>query len=104
MLADGRLVVTRTGGKQNGNALTLVKDPRGADPGGAPAYHLPPGTPPALPVTRPAGAGGAGGGGVGPAASYWRPGPVKTLRPADVVGTWIAQFGLGMNKQIFTFL
>jgi hypothetical protein len=26
------------------------------------------------------------------------------LRPADVVGTWIAQFGLGMNKQIFTFL
>jgi hypothetical protein len=26
------------------------------------------------------------------------------LRPADVVGTWIAQFGLGMNRQIFTFL
>jgi hypothetical protein len=26
------------------------------------------------------------------------------LRAADVVGTWIASFGLGMNKQIFTFL
>jgi hypothetical protein len=34
------------------------------------------------------------------------PGAFKTLRPADVVGTWIAaSFGpLGMNKQIFTFL
>jgi hypothetical protein len=26
------------------------------------------------------------------------------LRPADIVGTWIASFGLGMNKQLFTFL
>jgi len=26
------------------------------------------------------------------------------LRPADLVGTWIAPFGLGMNKQLFTFL
>jgi hypothetical protein len=26
------------------------------------------------------------------------------LRPADIVGTWIAPFGLGMDKQIFTFL
>ena len=26
------------------------------------------------------------------------------MRPAEVAGTWIAQFGLGMNKQIFTFL
>ena len=57
-LADGRLIVTGVAGIRSGNALTLVKDPRGADPGGAPAYHLPPGTPPALPVTRPAGGGG----------------------------------------------
>ena len=106
MLADGRLIVTGAAGIRNGNALTLVKDPRGADPGGAPAYHLPPGTPPALPVTRPAGGGGGGGGGLGPPAPYWQPGPFKALRPADVVGTWIAaSFGpLGMNKQIFTFL
>jgi hypothetical protein len=104
MLADGRLIVTGARGIRNGNALTLVKDPRGADPGGAPAYHLPPGTPPALPVTRPAGGGGGGGGGLTPPAPYWQPGPFKALRPADVVGTWIAPFGLGMNKQIFTFL
>jgi hypothetical protein len=100
MLVDGRLIVTGASSVPNGTALTLVKDPRGADPGGAPAYHLPPGTPPALP-TRPA---GGGGGGLGPPAAYWRPGPFKTLRPSDVVGTWIAQFGLGMDKQIFTFL
>jgi hypothetical protein len=103
MLADGRLVVTGAEGIRNRNALTLVKDPRGADPGGAPAYHLPPGTPPALPAARPPGGGGGGGRGVGP-APYWQPGPFKALRPADVVGTWIASFGLGMNKQIFTFL
>ena len=100
MLAGGRLTVTRSAGKRNSTALTLVKDPRGADPGGAPAYHLPPGTPPA-PPTRPAGGGGGGGGAPAP---YWQPGPFKTLRPADVVGTWIAPFGLGMDKQIFTFL
>jgi len=99
MLADGRLIVTGSG-KRSGSALTLVKDPRGADPGGAPAYHLPPGTPPA-PPTRPAGGGGGGGGAPAP---YWQPGPFKTLRPADIVGTWIAPFGLGMDKQIFTFL
>jgi hypothetical protein len=104
MLADGRLIVTGAAGTRNGNQLTLIKDPRGADPGGAPAYHLPPGTPPALPVTRPAGGAGGGGGGSGPAVPYWAAGPFKALRPADVVGTWIAQFGLGMNKQIFTFL
>jgi hypothetical protein len=103
MLADGRLLVTGAG-ISNGTALTLVKDPRGADPGGAPAYHLPPGTPPALPVTRPAGGGGGGGGGFGPQAAYWQPGPFKALRPADVAGTWIALTGLGMNRQIFTFL
>src|SRR6187549_1530502 len=75
MLADGRLTVTRSAGAQSGNTLTLVKDPRGADPGGAPAYHLPPGTPPALPVTRPAGGGGGGGGGgFAPPATYWPPG------------------------------
>lgn len=102
MLADGRLIVTGAAASRNGTALTLVKDPRGADPGGAPAYHLPPGTPPALPAARPAG-GGGGGRGVGP-APYWQPGPFKALRPADVVGTWIASFGLGMNKQLFTFL
>src|SRR5215510_10127913 len=34
MLVDGRLVVTRTATKQT--SLTLIKDPRGADPGGAP--------------------------------------------------------------------
>ncbi len=103
MLTDGRLVVTGAG-ISNGTALTLIKDPRGADPGGAPAYHLPPGTPPALPVTRPAGGGGGGGGGFGPQAPYWEPGPFKALRPVDVVGTWIALTGMGMNKQIFTFL
>src|SRR5678815_5230369 len=32
MLADGRLIVTGSAGVRNGNALTLVKDPRGADP------------------------------------------------------------------------
>jgi len=102
MLTDGRLVVTGAG-ISNGTALTLIKDPRGADPGGAPAYHLPPGTPPALPVTRPVG-GGGGGGGFGPQAPYWEPGPFSALRPVDVVGTWIALTGMGMNKQIFTFL
>ena len=104
LLVDGRLIVTGAAGIRNGNRLTLAKDPRGADPGGAPAYHLPPGTPPALPVARPAG--GGGGGGPRPSAPYWQPGPFKALRPADVVGTWIATgFGpLGMDKQIFTFL
>jgi hypothetical protein len=104
MLVDGQLIVTGAASVQGGK-LTLVKDPRGADPGGAPAYHLPPGTAPALPlVPRPAGGGGGGGAGVANAAAYWPPGPFKALRPADVAGTWIAQFGLGMNKQIFTFL
>jgi hypothetical protein len=104
MLVDGRLIVTGGASIRNGKALTLVKDPRGADPGGAPAYHLPPGTPPALPAARPAGGGGGGGGrGVG-AAPYWQAGPFKALRPADVVGTWVASFGLGMNRQLFTFL
>ena len=101
MLNDGRLIVTGAAGLGNANARTLVKDPRGADPGGAPAYHLPPGTPPALPVTRPA---RGGGGGLGTPTRYWQAGPFKALRPADVVGTWIASFGLGMNRQIFTFL
>ena len=105
-LTDGRLIVTGSAAVRNGTALTLVKDPRGADPGGAPAYHLPPGTPPALPVPRPPGGGGAagGGGGRGLGPPYWQPGPFKALRPADVVGTWIAPFGLGMDKQLFTFL
>src|SRR6476620_9547836 len=71
MLVDGRMMVTGAAGIKNGKALTLVKDPRGADPGGAPAYHLPPGTPPALPVTRPAG--GGGGVGIGSPAPYWQP-------------------------------
>jgi hypothetical protein len=103
-LTDGRLIVTGSASVRNGSALTLVKDPRGADPGGAPAYHRPPGTAPALPVARPAGGGGGGGGGFGPPAPYWQAGPFKALKPADVVGTWIASFGLGMNRQIFTFL
>ena len=101
MLIDGRLVVSGVEGRPS--ALTLIKDPRGADPGGAPAYHLPPGTPPALPAARGGGGGGGGGRGAGP-APYWQPGPFKALRPTDVVGTWIASFGLGMNKQLFTFL
>ena len=105
MLGDRRLILTRalpSGGTQR----TLVKDPRGADPGGAPAYHLPPGTPPALPAPRRGGAGGGGGGGggFGAAAPYWQAGPFKTLRPEDVAGSWIASFGLGMNRQIFTFM
>jgi hypothetical protein len=122
-LVDGRIVVTRAkcsaglppsprlrrtaeASAEAGQAckLTLIKDPRGADPGGAPAYHLPPGTPPALPAPRPAGGGGGGGGGRGQAPPYWQPGPFKMLRPADLVGTWIAPFGLGMDKQLFTFL
>ncbi len=104
-LVEGRLVVTRAASGRAAE-LTLIKDPRGADPGGAPAYHLPPGTPPALPAAPPAGAGGGGGGAPRPAAPYWQPGPFRALRPADVAGTWIATgFGpLGMNKQIFTFL
>ena len=102
-LVDGRLIVTGAASVKNAKALTLIKDPRGADPGGAPAYHLPPGTPPALPAPR-GGGGGGGGGRGGGAAPYWQAGPFKTLRPADVVGTWIASFGLGMNRQLFTFL
>lgn len=107
MLVDGRLVVTGAAGIPGNRPLTLAKDPRGADPGGAPAYHLPPGTPPALPAPRAggAGAGGGGGAGRGPGAPpYWQAGPFKALRPADLVGTWIASFGLGMNRQLFTFL
>ena len=161
-LVDGRLIVTGAANVRNAKSLALIKDPRGADPGGAPAYHLPPGTPPALPAGRGAAAGpaaagrgaagggapvapgtavapaaptapgtqgapgaraaggagapatgggaagaGGGGGGRGPgggAAAYWQAGPFKALRPTDVVGTWIASFGLGMNRQIFTFL
>ena len=98
-LVDGRLIVTGAASVRD-KALTLVKDPRGADPGGAPAYHLPPGTPPAMPTTRPAG----GGGGRGVGAPPWQAGPFKALRPSDIVGTWIASFGLGMNRQLFTFL
>jgi hypothetical protein len=102
MLADGRLIVTRASDRGR-KSLSLVKDPRGPDPGGAPAYLFPPGTPPVPPTSRPAGEGGAGRGSGPP---YWPPGPFKALKPADVVGTWIAaSFGpLGMNKQIFTFL
>ena len=104
MLVDGRLMVTGAANIRDGKALTLIKDPRGADPGGALAYHLPPGTPPAQPTTKPAvGGGGGAGRGVG-APSYWQAGPFKPLRPSDVVGTWIASFGLGMNRQLFTFL
>jgi hypothetical protein len=102
MLVDGRMIVTGAANIPNGKTRTLVKDPRGADPGGAPAYHLPPGTPPALPAGR-AAEGGGGGRGAG-APPYWQAGPFKALRPADVVGTWIASFGLGMNRQLFTFL
>ena len=69
MLAEGRLIVTGgTASIRNGKGLTLVKDPRRPDPGGAPAYYLPPGTPPVLPVARPTG--GGGGGGVAPRAPY----------------------------------
>lgn len=107
MLVDGRMMVTGIAGMRSGNSLTLIKDPRGADPGGAPAYHLPPGTPPALPAPRAGGPGGGGGGGrgFGGAVPYWQAGSLKSpLRATDLVGTWIASFGLGMNRQIFTFL
>jgi hypothetical protein len=103
-LVDGRLIVTGAANIRDGKALTLLKDPRGADPGGALAYHLPPGTPPAQPATRPAGGGGGGGGRGAGAPPYWQAGPFKPLRPSDLVGTWIASFGLGMNRQLFTFL
>ena len=104
-LVEGRLVVTGgPAGTRARKTLTLVKDPRKTDPGGGSAYYLPPGTPPKLPAARPAA--GSGGGGSAPPPPYWQPGPFKTLKPADLVGTWIASsFGpLGMNKQIFTFL
>jgi hypothetical protein len=103
MLIDGRLIVTGAAGVRTGK-LTLVKDPRGPDPGGAPAYMYPPGSPPAPPTSKPGEGGGGGGRASGP--PYWPPGPFKPLRPTDVAGTWIAaSFGpLGMNKQIFTFL
>jgi hypothetical protein len=104
MLVDGRLIVSGVASIKGGKALTLVKDPRGADPGGAPAYHLPPGTPPALPAARAGGGGGGGGGRGAVTAPYWQAGPFKTLRPSDLVGAWIASFGLGMNRQLFTFL
>jgi hypothetical protein len=108
MLVDGRLVVSGSANAPKGQSLTLIKDPRGADPGGAPAYHLPPGTAPALPAVRAGGAGAGGGGGGGgrgaTAPAYWQAGPFKALRPADLVGTWVASFGLGMNRQLFTFL
>jgi hypothetical protein len=105
MLVEGRLIVTRAAETRIGEAgkLTLVKDPRGADPGGAPAYHLPPGTPPGLPVARRAGGAGGGGRAVG-TPPYWQAGPFRALRPSDIIGTWIASFGLGMNRQLFTFL
>lgn len=104
MLAEGRLTVTGGTPSRARQGLTLIKDPRRVDPGGQPAYYLPPGTPTVYPVARPSG--GGGGGAPAPRAPYWPPGPFKTLRPADVAGTWIATtFGpLGMNKQIFTFL
>ena len=72
MLVEGRLIVTRATETRIGEAgkLILVKDPRGADPGGAPAYHLPPGTPPGLPVARPAVGAGGGGRAVG-TSPYW---------------------------------
>jgi hypothetical protein len=104
MLTDGRLIVTGAANIRDKKALTLVKDPRGPDPGGAPAYVLPPGTPPARPTTKPAGGGGGGGGRGAGAPPYWQAGPFKALRPSDLVGTWIASFGLGMNRQLFTFL
>jgi hypothetical protein len=105
MLADGRVTVTGGTVGRSGQGLTLIKDPRRPNPGGRPAYYLPPGTATVYPEARPAGGGGA----VAPAAArapYWQPGPFKALRPADIVGTWIAaSFGpLGMDKQIFTFL
>src|SRR5215467_14570211 len=92
MLVDGRLVVTRAKSACSAGpqacSLTLIKDPRGADPGGAPAYHLPPGTPPALPAPRPPGAGGGGiGGGRAAGPPYWQAGPFKALQPPDLVGT-----------------
>ena len=100
-LAEGRLSVTS--GSGGGPALTLIKDPRRPDPGGRPAYYLPPGTPTVYPA---ASATTNGNGAPPPRAPYWQAGPFKTLRPADVAGTWIAaSFGpLGMDKQIFTFL
>jgi hypothetical protein len=41
MLVDGQVIVTDAVSIRGGKTLTLIKDPRGADPGGAPAYHLP---------------------------------------------------------------
>ena len=103
-LAEGRLTVTGASVSRGRQRLTLIKDPRRGDPGGQAAYYLPPGTPTVYPVARSSSAGGVGA--PAPRAPYWPPGPFKTLRPADIVGTWIAAtFGpLGMNKQIFTFL
>src|SRR5262245_1930997 len=76
MLADGRLIVTSDTGARNRKPLTLGKDPRGPDPGAAPAYLFPPGTPPAQPTVRPA-EGGGGGAGRGSGPPYWPPGSFK---------------------------
>jgi hypothetical protein len=102
MLTDGQLLVTGGAARGGGPGLRLIKDPRRPDPGGRPAYYLPPGTPTVYPATRPSGGGGA----PPPRAPYWQPGRFKPLRQEDIVGTWIAaSFGpLGMDKQIFTFL
>jgi len=78
-LVEGQLIVTTTSGARNGKPLMLVKDLRGPDPGGAPAYLYPPGTPPAPPTTKPAG--GGGGGGRGSEPPYWPPGPFKAMPP-----------------------
>ena len=82
-LTNGRLIISGVRGTRSGKALTLVKDPRGADPGGAPAYYLPPGTPPARPVVQPAGGGGGRGGAPRPTGR-----PVRSRRYGR--RTWLA--------------
>ena len=101
MLTDGRLIVTGVEGMQKGRSLTLIKDPRGADPGGAPAYHLPPGTPPAMPAARAGGPGGGGGGGGGGGPiPYWTP-PVHSAHDRTLVRRlhrfqqWLMSFPAG---------
>jgi len=105
MLMGSELIVT---GDELEGELTLIKDPRGADPGTSPVQMLPPGTP-ATPVMDPPPDQGKGAGTNAQPGSdaYWAPGPFKEdLAVEDVAGTWIALFwgGIGMNKQIFHFM
>jgi hypothetical protein len=97
-LAGGQLSVSGDG---FADGLTLIKDPRGPEPGGSAIEMYPPGTPPTE-IIEP---GPSVAGNISASAQgYWYPGDFKeVLTVDDVAGTWIALFwgGIGMNKQYF---